>query len=345
MSRVSTAAVGVRPYRLLLLVPVFLVATGIGCSGRRNAMRPVYVGTPIPAASADCPGGGDCSGSSAVITPGSASDSTSDFGPAPEVGTSGLDSSTETPPRASKGAPPVVTPPTTNPDNEPGLEPIDKGSSVPNLKSGSRNTAPKASLSKDSSVRRTAPARLRQTSVRDQVRQFVADENDLFQPPKADRPWKYIVLHHSANPEGSYDSIDKEHRGRLGWDGCGYHFIIGNGSESPDGQIEVSQRWRNQKLGVHCRDGKNPDINEYGIGICIVGDLDKTPPTPRQIEAAKVLVAYLESRYQISSDRAETHAHLASGPITCPGKLFPSDAIFVKKSSVAVVPMSGMSSN
>ena len=114
----------------------------------------------------------------------------------------------------------------------------------------------------------------------------------------------------------------------LGWEGCGYHFVIGNGTDSPDGKIEVAQRWSNQKNGVHCRNGKNPDVNEYGIGICLVGDLDDSPPTPRQVAAARALVAYLGDRYAISADRIETHAHLANGPTACPGKLFPSAAIF-----------------
>ena len=33
-------------------------------------------------------------------------------------------------------------------------------------------------------------------------RPFVAEPDDLFQPPKADRPWKYVVVHHSANATG-----------------------------------------------------------------------------------------------------------------------------------------------
>jgi N-acetyl-anhydromuramyl-L-alanine amidase AmpD len=155
----------------------------------------------------------------------------------------------------------------------------------------------------------------------------VNDPDDLFAPPKADRPWKYIVLHHSASASGGYGSIDREHRKRLGWDGCGYHFVIGNGTDTPDGTIEVAQRWVNQKHGVHSRDGKTPDVNEYGIGICLVGDLDKSPPTPRQVAAAKALVAYLRDRYSIPADHTETHAHLASSPTACPGRMFPSDSI------------------
>jgi N-acetyl-anhydromuramyl-L-alanine amidase AmpD len=155
----------------------------------------------------------------------------------------------------------------------------------------------------------------------------VNDPNDLFLPPKADRPWKYIVLHHSAHASGSYAQIDREHRHVQGWDGCGYHFVIGNGSQSPDGQIEVAQRWSDQKPGAHCRNGKTPDMNDYGIGICLIGNFDEAPPSPRQIEAARALVSYLRDRYAIPTDHVGTHAVLASGPTACPGKQFPTSAI------------------
>jgi len=166
---------------------------------------------------------------------------------------------------------------------------------------------------------------------------YTNNPDDLFAPPKADRPWKYVVLHHSATPSGSYGEIDREHRKRLGWDGCGYHFVIGNGTGSPDGQIEVASRWTNQKHGVHCSNGKNPDVSEYGIGVCLVGNLDDTPPTPRQIAAAQTLVAYLGARYKIPADHVGTHALLASTPTACPGRHFPTQAILGSSSSTSMV--------
>jgi N-acetyl-anhydromuramyl-L-alanine amidase AmpD len=164
-------------------------------------------------------------------------------------------------------------------------------------------------------------------ALRAKVKPFVNDPDDLFVPPKADRPWRFIVLHHSAHHSGSYAQIDREHRQALGWDGCGYHFVIGNGSQSPDGQIEVTQRWVEQKPGAHCRNGKTPDINDYGVGICLVGNFDDAPPTPRQIEASRALVAYLSERYAIPREQIGTHNVLASGPTVCPGKNFPVTAI------------------
>ena len=146
-------------------------------------------------------------------------------------------------------------------------------------------------------------------------------------PPRPTGPGSTSCCTTAPTPTGGYDQIDREHRKVLGWQGCGYHFVIGNGTGSPDGQIEVAQRWTNQKHGVHCRNGKNTDVNEYGIGICLVGDLDKAPPTPRQIAATKALIAYLGDRYQIPPDHIGTHARLANSPTACPGKNFPDQAI------------------
>jgi hypothetical protein len=187
---------------------------------------------------------------------------------------------------------------------------------------------PGGSSSLDKGVKATsATGRVKKISARDRLQPFLSAEanDDLFYPNKADRPWQFVVLHHSANPEGNYDQIDGEHRKILGYDGCGYHFVIGNGTGSEDGQIEVSQRWVNQKHGVHCRNAKNAQADEYGIGICLVGDLDKEPPTPRQLAAARALISYLQSRYAIEQRNVETHSHLAAKPTVCPGRYFSTD--------------------
>ena len=175
----------------------------------------------------------------------------------------------------------------------------------------------------------TAAQRVRRASLSERLKPFLDESsaNELIYPNKADRPWRYIVCITVPLASGNYDQIDGEHRKILGFDGCGYHFVIGNGTGSGDGQIEVAQRWTNQKQGVHCRNARTHDVDEYGIGICLVGDLDKQPPTPRQIAAAKALIAYLSQRYNIAPSRVETHAHLAATKTVCPGKYFPNEAI------------------
>ncbi len=181
------------------------------------------------------------------------------------------------------------------------------------------------------STTRTTAGISRRSDERAKVAKFVDDPDELFLPPKADRPWRYIVLHHSDNEAGSYAQIDKDHRETLSTQGCGYHFVVGNGSESKDGLIEVARRWSDQKAGAHCRDSNVPDANDYGIGICLIGNLDKSPPTARQIEATKALVAYLADRYSIPADHIVTHAAIAQSPTTCPGKNFPLELISVSR--------------
>src|SRR5438445_259074 len=61
--------------------------------------------------------------------------------------------------------------------------------------------------------------------------------------------WTWIVIHHSATPTGGAVAFDKMHRAK-GWDELGYHFVVGNGTDTRDGQVEVGSRWPKQKWGA-----------------------------------------------------------------------------------------------
>src|SRR5438067_10459729 len=52
------------------------------------------------------------------------------------------------------------------------------------------------------------------------------------------RSWKWIVIHHSATTSGGAATFDRMHREK-GWDELGYHFVIGNGTDTRNGQVEV----------------------------------------------------------------------------------------------------------
>jgi hypothetical protein len=143
-------------------------------------------------------------------------------------------------------------------------------------------------------------------------------------PPVAPRAWKWIVVHHSASPAGNAARFDQEHRSTKGWDELGYDFVIGNGTDSGDGQVEVGPRWTKQKWGAHA---KTPDnrFNDYGIGICLVGNFDIERPTVKQMESLSRLVAFLQARYRIAPDKIIGHGNVNAiahgGTITnCPGR-------------------------
>ena len=135
-------------------------------------------------------------------------------------------------------------------------------------------------------------------------------------PVAAARPWKWIVIHHSATPSGSASEFDKMHKAK-GWDELGYHFVIGNGTQSGNGQVEVGPRWPKQKWGAHA---KTPDnkYNDYGIGICLVGNFDIERPTPQQTQALSKLVAYLMRTYKIPA--SNVLGHRDTKPTDCPGR-------------------------
>lgn len=135
-------------------------------------------------------------------------------------------------------------------------------------------------------------------------------------PMTKPRAWRYIVVHHSATPNGSAAKFDIEHRAK-GWDELGYHFVIDNGQGGPDGRIEIGSRWFKQKHGAHA---KTPDerFNQFGIGICLVGNFENTKPTSAQYRELAELVAWLQDRYDIPSENVIGHND--TKPTACPGK-------------------------
>lgn len=148
-----------------------------------------------------------------------------------------------------------------------------------------------------------------------------------FEPATASHAWKYIVLHHSAGDEGSVASIDADHRLRTDragrpWLGIGYHFVIGNGQGMPDGLIEPTFRWREQLHGAHAG---SREFNRDGIGICLVGDFSRSPPSDRQVAAARQLVDWLCRRYSIEAGHVLRHGDVVASD--CPGRLFPADLL------------------
>lgn len=130
------------------------------------------------------------------------------------------------------------------------------------------------------------------------------------------RSWQAIVIHHSATPAGGAMRFDREHREK-GWDELGYDFVIGNGTDTGDGQIEVGSRWVKQKVGAHA---KTPDnwYNEHAIGICLVGNFMDDRPTPAQMKSVAKLVAFMMRTYHIPASRVVGHGDTKQ--TECPGR-------------------------
>ena len=136
-------------------------------------------------------------------------------------------------------------------------------------------------------------------------------------PVGAARPWRWVVVHHSATPDGSVAAFDRMHKLK-GWDECGYHFVIGNGDGAGDGQIQVGPRWPKQKWGAHAKTADNR-YNDYGVGICLVGNFENTRPTQKQLASLAKLTAYLQQTYGISAGNVVGHDDTGK-QTACPGR-------------------------
>src|SRR5207302_1491235 len=70
--------------------------------------------------------------------------------------------------------------------------------------------------------------------------------------PVARGRWQFIVVHNSGTRQGNAAAFDYYHRHiRRMQNGLAYHFVIGNGTSTGNGQIEVGDRWRRQINGGH----------------------------------------------------------------------------------------------
>ncbi len=138
--------------------------------------------------------------------------------------------------------------------------------------------------------------------------------------PIEETRWDSIVIVHSGTPSGSAADIAQEHRG-LGYDGLGFHFVIGNGTRMGDGEIHVGYRWIDQRDGaelVGVRDG----FSSAGmIEICLVGDGDRRPFTDEQLHRLAQVVTALAKRLDIPPEKINLHKDLAG--TTSPGQYFP----------------------
>lgn len=120
--------------------------------------------------------------------------------------------------------------------------------------------------------------------------------------------WEKIVIHHSGSPHSTIEGIKTWHVDHNKWRAIGYHFIV-----QPSGKIYVSERWRHQWDGAHCR-----GHNRNGIGICLIGDFENLRPADAQVTAAAALVEFLQQLCKIDPSHIYNHSDLAK--TLCPGK-------------------------
>ena len=144
--------------------------------------------------------------------------------------------------------------------------------------------------------------------------------------PVQRRRWQFIVVHNSGTRQGNARVFDYYHRHvRRMRNGLAYHFVIGNGTSTGDGEIEVGDRWRRQINGGHVH---SDYLNNISLGICLVGDFNHDQPTQAQLDCCEELIRYLRQRCgKIDNGDILVRPHREMNPprwpTDCPGDRFP----------------------
>ena len=140
------------------------------------------------------------------------------------------------------------------------------------------------------------------------------------QAPVDPAQWAAILIHDSGSPAGSARSLNALHH-ELGKGGLGYHFVINNGSDRPDGEVEVGFRWQRQYVGAFV-EGEGADwFNRHAVGISLIGDGDEAGAgfTDRQLAELVQLVRELQARLGVPAESV----YVQVGPGTGDAGRFP----------------------
>ncbi len=132
--------------------------------------------------------------------------------------------------------------------------------------------------------------------------------------------WKRAVLHGSGYARGNLPLLRRYQSDIQGTStGAPYHFVIGNGSDSANGSVEVSSLWTTPQMA------QSADLGAGSIQICLIGDFSSAPPTQDQLEALDELCDYL--RVKTGSIPITTHALLTGVKDACLGGRFPAEQL------------------
>ena len=179
--------------------------------------------------------------------------------------------------------------------------------------------------------------------------------SDLVIDKAHSHPWKGIVWHHSASPDGQtrdwggivkyhtsfrvdFEIVTEEEFNRrlqcgLGktfqrpWRAVGYH----GGTEWVDGKVVFNWGRPLTEIGAHSgvKNASNLFNTEY-LGLCAIGSFDAEPPKPEHWEFNLQVTRALMLAFQISANRVIGHREVfvrLGVPVqkSCPGRAWSMD--------------------
>ncbi|GMV26687.1 MAG: hypothetical protein AMXMBFR58_27180 [Phycisphaerae bacterium] len=128
--------------------------------------------------------------------------------------------------------------------------------------------------------------------------------------------WKSIVIHHSATPSGTPETLAAR-----GPDPSTFHFIIGNGNGMDDGGLYVDHRWLLQEATRHAHGSDAAWYDQNAVSICLVGDGERGEFSREQVDRLVDLVQALARRLGVRSESIVLASDVSSR--RSPGRFFP----------------------
>lgn len=121
--------------------------------------------------------------------------------------------------------------------------------------------------------------------------------------------WAYIIIHHTGAEEKDAAQVRRYHLS-LGWRDIGYHYVI-----ERDGRVVPG---RNLDLaGAHCTAS---GMNQKGIGVAVIGNLENHSILPAQEKALQQLVRELMGRFGVPAAKVLGHREVPGAATACPGR-------------------------
>jgi len=115
------------------------------------------------------------------------------------------------------------------------------------------------------------------------------------------RAIRKIIVHHTG-VDASLEQLRRSVQ-RRGYSDIPYHYVI-----TADGTVHATRPL--ERMGAHCK-GHNAD----SIGVALMGNLDKEPPTEAQVAALTRLLGELRRQFAVP-----VVAHGDLRPTACPGR-------------------------
>lgn len=132
---------------------------------------------------------------------------------------------------------------------------------------------------------------------------------------------RYIIVHHTERNNDFPAFIKFRHIYLRGWDTIGYHYLIGNRRPfTKDGGLYLGRP--ENHVGAHAR-----GFNGVSLGICLIGNLNNTNPSPKQLKALVDFLKKKSKQYQIPVRNILGHRELPNVTKSCPGQNLDMDMV------------------